>query len=103
MAWNEQAALQKTADDAKAEFKAAKHAFGSCMPPDLFNALDNLERVVAEQGILGVHGPLVDLVSCANKFFKAAEVRPSCANKFFKPAEVRPETPAFPACPAHGL
>jgi chromosome segregation ATPase len=73
--WKEAQEAKAEVDAAHTAFSEAKRAFGGCMAPDLFNGLENLEKLVKEAGIQGVFGPLVDLVTCQNKYMKPAEVR----------------------------
>ena len=62
------------ADAANGALSEARRAFDTCLPPELRQGLHSLERIVREEGIVGVHGPIVDLIKPSSRHFKAIEV-----------------------------
>ena len=43
------------------------------MPRELFRGLSAVQRIVKDHGIKGVHGPLIELMECDERFFAAVE------------------------------
>jgi len=51
------------------------------MPRELFRGLSAVQRIVKDHGIKGVHGPLIELMECDERFFAAVEA--AAANQLF--------------------
>jgi chromosome segregation ATPase len=74
--WKREQEAKEALDAAKDKFARAKKAFSNSISPDLANGLDSLNLIVQEMGIEGVHGSLIDLVTCQrDNWIKAVEVR----------------------------
>ena len=74
--WAREQAAKEAAGAARDAHAAARRAFGHAVAPDLFRGLESLKAIVAECGIKGVRGPLIDLIACkSDKYANAVEVR----------------------------
>ena len=51
------------------------------MPRELFRGLAAVQRIVKDHSIAGVHGPLIELMECDERFFAAVEA--AAANQLF--------------------
>ena len=51
------------------------------MPRELFRGLSAVQRIVKDHGIKGVHGPLIELMECDERFFAAVEA--AATNQLF--------------------
>ena len=51
------------------------------MPRELYRGLNAVQRIVKDHGIKGVHGPLIELMECDERFFAAVEA--AATNQLF--------------------
>jgi hypothetical protein len=49
------------------------------MPRDVNRGINSVRRLVRQHGITGVHGTLIELISCQPQLYTAVEVGSSCA------------------------
>ena len=50
------------------------------LPQDIRRGLNSVSRIIKDHSIKGVFGPVLELVDCEEKFFRAVEV--TAANRY---------------------
>ena len=63
------------------EVKRRDKHFEFTMPRELFRGLNAVQRIAKDHSIQGVHGPLIELMDCDERFFAAVEA--AAANQLF--------------------
>ena len=74
VAWQEDAAAATKLRETGDKRKAAKDAMWNSVAPDIRSGVTNLVHLAPQNGIVGMRGTLLELVTCEDKFFKCVEV-----------------------------
>lgn len=80
-AWRAEAALQEEVASLEAETRKREEALGQHVALDIHRGLSSVRAIVAQHGIAGVHGTLVELLEVDERFQAAAEV--TAGNQLF--------------------
>ncbi|KAG5566426.1 hypothetical protein RHGRI_002113 [Rhododendron griersonianum] len=72
--WGKESELSGEIDRLKTEVVKAEKNLDHATPGDIRRGLNSVRRICRESGILGVFGPIIELVDCDEKFFTAVEV-----------------------------
>ncbi|KAK3277828.1 Structural maintenance of chromosomes protein 3 [Cymbomonas tetramitiformis] len=79
--WLQGAEEEQELDKANHELKRKEHHLRKAMAKDISDGLDSIKRIVKNHSIKGVHGPLIDLMTCEERFNMAVEE--TAGNKLF--------------------
>ena len=71
--WKEDAELDKKVEECKAELSKCERTLEHAVARDINRGLMNVKRICREKGIRGVHGALIELFECHEKFNMAVE------------------------------
>eukprot|EP00850_Spirogloea_muscicola_P012247 SM000078S22106 [mRNA] locus=s78:418815:427691:- [translate_table: standard] len=72
--WKEESDLIKVLEEANDEVARANKAMDIAAPGDIRKGLIALKRICKDHHIMGVHGPLIELLDCEDKFNIPVEV-----------------------------
>ncbi|XP_050940977.1 structural maintenance of chromosomes protein 3 isoform X4 [Cucumis melo] len=72
--WSKESELVAEIDRLKAEVEKAEKSLDHATPGDVRRGLNSVRRICKEYKISGVHGPIIELLDCDDKFFTAVEV-----------------------------
>ncbi|KAK0604878.1 hypothetical protein LWI29_020472 [Acer saccharum] len=72
--WGKESELCAEIDKLKAEVEKAEKSLDHATPGDVRRGLNSIRRICREYKINGVHGPIIELLECDEKFFTAVEV-----------------------------
>ncbi|KAI9194420.1 hypothetical protein LWI28_005845 [Acer negundo] len=72
--WGKESELGAEIDKLKAEVEKAEKSLDHATPGDVRRGLNSIRRICREYKINGVHGPIIELLECDEKFFTAVEV-----------------------------
>ncbi|KAK3205528.1 hypothetical protein Dsin_019574 [Dipteronia sinensis] len=72
--WGKESELCVEIDKLKAEVEKAEKSLDHATPGDVRRGLNSIRRICREYKINGVHGPIIELLECDEKFFTAVEV-----------------------------
>uniref|UniRef100_A0A0A0L0E5 Structural maintenance of chromosomes protein n=1 Tax=Cucumis sativus TaxID=3659 RepID=A0A0A0L0E5_CUCSA len=72
--WSKENELVAEIDRLKAEVEKAEKSLDHATPGDVRRGLNSVRRICKEYRISGVHGPIIELLDCDDKFFTAVEV-----------------------------
>lgn len=71
--WKDEEELNQQLESVKAELDKAQRNLEHAVARDINRGLANVKRIVKEKGIRGVHGALIELFDCNDKFNTAVE------------------------------
>ncbi|XP_028806112.1 structural maintenance of chromosomes protein 3 [Neltuma alba] len=72
--WARENGLTSEIDKLKAEVEKAEKSLDHAIPGDVRRGLNSVRKICREYRISGVHGPIIELLNCDEKFFTAVEV-----------------------------
>jgi len=72
--WSDDAALDRQIEVAKSELSKAERSLHSSIGKSKSRGLEAVRNLVAKNKIKGVHGPLIELISCTDQYKTAVEV-----------------------------
>ncbi|XP_045830269.1 structural maintenance of chromosomes protein 3-like [Trifolium pratense] len=72
--WNQENELTAEIDKLRAEVEKAEKSLDHAIPGDVRRGLNSVRKICKTQNISGVHGPIIELLNCDEKFFTAVEV-----------------------------
>ncbi|KAI9116787.1 hypothetical protein K1719_012153 [Acacia pycnantha] len=72
--WARENGLSSEIDKLKAEVEKAEKSLDHAIPGDVRRGLNSVRKICREYKISGVHGPIIELLNCDEKFFTAVEV-----------------------------
>ncbi|KAK7276549.1 hypothetical protein RIF29_17691 [Crotalaria pallida] len=72
--WGEENRLTAEIDKLRAEIEKAEKSLDHAIPGDVRRGLNSVRKICREYNISGVHGPIIELLHCDDKFFTAVEV-----------------------------
>lgn len=72
--WNRENELTAEIDKLRAEVEKAEKSLDHAIPGDVRRGLNSVRKICRQHNISGVHGPIIELLSCDEKFFTAVEV-----------------------------
>ena len=72
--WSDDAALDRRIEVAKSELSKAERSLHSSIGKSKSRGLEAVRNLVAKHKIKGVHGPLIELISCTDQYKTAVEV-----------------------------
>lgn len=64
--------------EAEGEAMCKKSELSKLMAPEILSGLQALERLVKENNVQGVLGPVIDLIDCRESMRRCVEVRGCC-------------------------
>ncbi|KAL7127032.1 hypothetical protein ABFS83_14G226900 [Erythranthe nasuta] len=71
--WGRESELSAEIDRLKSEVAKAEKSLDHATPGDIRRGLNSVRRICDQHGIGGVHGPVIELLDCEEKFFTAVE------------------------------
>ncbi|GAU14498.1 hypothetical protein TSUD_250400, partial [Trifolium subterraneum] len=72
--WNQENELTAEIDKLRAEVEKAEKSLDHAIPGDVRRGLNSVRKICKTHNISGVHGPIIELLNCDEKFFTAVEV-----------------------------
>ncbi|XP_013467478.2 structural maintenance of chromosomes protein 3 [Medicago truncatula] len=72
--WSKENELTAEIDKLRAEVEKAEKNLDHAIPGDVRRGLNSVRKICKTQNISGVHGPIIELLNCDEKFFTAVEV-----------------------------
>ncbi|OIW16249.1 hypothetical protein TanjilG_18964 [Lupinus angustifolius] len=72
--WAKENQLTAEIDKLRAEKEKAEKSLDHAIPGDVRRGLNSVRKICREYKISGVHGPIMELLNCDEKFFTAVEV-----------------------------
>ncbi|KAK7320513.1 hypothetical protein VNO77_30059 [Canavalia gladiata] len=72
--WGKENELTAEIDKLRAEVEKAEKSLDHAIPGDVRRGLNSVRKICREYNISGVHGPIIELLNCDEKFFTAVEV-----------------------------
>ncbi|CAL5190345.1 unnamed protein product [Lathyrus oleraceus] len=72
--WNQENGLTAEIDKLRAEVEKAEKSLDNAIPGDVRRGLNSVRKICKSYNISGVHGPIIELLNCDEKFFTAVEV-----------------------------
>ncbi|XP_027187788.1 structural maintenance of chromosomes protein 3 isoform X2 [Cicer arietinum] len=72
--WSRENKLTAEIDKLRAEVEKAEKSLDHAIPGDVRRGLNSVRKICKSQNISGVHGPIIELLNCDEKFFTAVEV-----------------------------
>ncbi|OMO77089.1 RecF/RecN/SMC [Corchorus olitorius] len=72
--WDKESKISAEIDKLKAELEKAEKSLDHATPGDVRRGLNSVRRICKEYKYGGVFGPIIELLSCDDKFFTAVEV-----------------------------
>jgi len=72
--WSDDAALDRQIEVAKSELSKAERSLHSSIGKSKSRGLEAVRNLVAKNKIKGVHGPLIELITCTDQYKTAVEV-----------------------------
>ncbi|XP_058743170.1 structural maintenance of chromosomes protein 3 [Vicia villosa] len=72
--WNQESQLTAEIDKLRAEVEKAEKSLDNAIPGDVRRGLNSVRKICKSYNISGVHGPIIELLNCDEKFFTAVEV-----------------------------
>ncbi|KAE9614924.1 putative structural maintenance of chromosomes protein [Lupinus albus] len=72
--WAKENQLTAEIDKLRAEKEKAEKSLDHAIPGDVRRGLNSVRKICREYNISGVHGPIMELLNCDEKFFTAVEV-----------------------------
>ena len=73
-AWKEESTLNGEFTELSSKMEKAQRNLQSTMDKDLYRGLEGVKTIVAELGLTGVYGPLIELFECGPEFHTCVEV-----------------------------
>ncbi|XP_048323883.2 structural maintenance of chromosomes protein 3 [Ziziphus jujuba] len=72
--WGQETELSAEIDKLRTEVEKAEKSLDHATPGDVRRGLNSVRRICREYKILGVYGPIIELLDCDERFFTAVEV-----------------------------
>ncbi|KAL1348062.1 hypothetical protein AAHE18_07G051900 [Arachis hypogaea] len=72
--WDKENTLTAEIDKLRAEVEKAEKSLDHAIPGDVRRGMNSVRKICREYNISGVYGPIIELLSCEEKFFTAVEV-----------------------------
>ncbi|XP_061338165.1 structural maintenance of chromosomes protein 3 isoform X2 [Gastrolobium bilobum] len=72
--WGKENELLAEIDKLKTEVEKAEKSLDHSIPGDVRRGLNSVRKICREYNISGVHGPIIELLNCDERFFTAVEV-----------------------------
>ncbi|KOM40189.1 hypothetical protein LR48_Vigan04g038700 [Vigna angularis] len=72
--WTKENEITAEIDKLSAEVEKAEKNLDHAIPGDVRRGLNSVRKICREYNISGVHGPIIELLNCDEKFFTAVEV-----------------------------
>ncbi|XP_027904525.1 structural maintenance of chromosomes protein 3 [Vigna unguiculata] len=72
--WTKENEITAEIDKLRAEVEKAEKNLDHAIPGDVRRGLNSVRKICREYNISGVHGPIIELLNCDEKFFTAVEV-----------------------------
>ncbi|KAK2432041.1 Structural maintenance of chromosomes (SMC) family protein [Trifolium repens] len=72
--WSRENELTAEIDKWKVEVEKAERSLDHAIPGDVRRGLNSVRKICKNHNISGVHGPIIELLNCDEKFFTAVEV-----------------------------
>ncbi|XP_057441576.1 structural maintenance of chromosomes protein 3-like [Lotus japonicus] len=72
--WSKENELTAEIDKLRAEVEKAEKSLDHAIPGDVRRGLNSVRKICRQHNISGVHGPIIELLNCDDKFFTAVEV-----------------------------
>ncbi|CAI8586571.1 unnamed protein product [Vicia faba] len=72
--WNQENQLTAEIYKLRAEVEKAEKSLDNAIPGDVRRGLNSVRKICKSYNISGVHGPIIELLNCDEKFFTAVEV-----------------------------
>ncbi|KAL2316967.1 hypothetical protein Fmac_030843 [Flemingia macrophylla] len=88
--WNTENELTAEIDKLRAEVEKAEKSLDHAIPGDVRRGLNSVRKICREYNISGVHGPIIELLNCDEKFFTAVEV--TAGNRVKSPRITYPQS-----------